>query len=106
MTGFIDVLITCPDRQTAETIARACVEERLAACASIGGVITSIYRWKGAIEEAGEIPLFLKTRASLFERLTARAKGLHPYEVPCIVATALARIEPCYAAWLDEETKG
>lgn len=106
MTEFIDVLITCPDRQTAETVARACVEERLAACANIGGAITSVYRWKGAIEQAEEIPLFLKTRAALFEILSARVKALHPYEVPCIVASNLAQVDPAYAAWLDEEAKG
>jgi periplasmic divalent cation tolerance protein len=103
---FIDVLITCPDRAAAEAIARACIEARLAACASIGGEITSIYRWKGAIEHAGEVTLFLKTRAQLFDRLAARAKSLHPYEVPCIVAMELCDLDPAYAKWLEEETEG
>jgi periplasmic divalent cation tolerance protein len=101
---FIDVLITCPDRAVAETIARACIDERLAACANIGGEIASIYRWKGAIEQANEIPLLLKTRTSLFDRLSARAKALHPYEVPCIVATEFFALDVAYAAWLEQET--
>jgi len=103
---FIDVLVTCPDRATAETIARACIDERLAACANIGGEIASIYRWKGAIEQSAEIPLLLKTRASLFDRLSARVKALHPYEVPCIVATEFVALDSAYAAWLEEETGG
>jgi periplasmic divalent cation tolerance protein len=106
MADFIDVLITCPDRRTAETIARACVEERLAACANISGPIASVYRWKGAMEEAEEVPLFLKTRRSLFETLSARVKGLHPYEVPCIVAMDLTLVDPVYADWLRAETGG
>jgi len=106
MTQFIDVLITCPDRACAESIARACVEARLAACANIGGEIASIYRWKGAIEQAGEVPLFLKTRAQLFEKLATRVKSLHPYEVPCIVATELSYLDPAYAKWLEEGTEG
>jgi periplasmic divalent cation tolerance protein len=101
---FIDVLITCPDRQTASRIARVCVDERLAACANIGEAIESIYRWKYQIEEAMEFPLHLKTRASLFDKLSERAKAEHPYEVPCIVATELIAIEPAYAAWLEAET--
>jgi periplasmic divalent cation tolerance protein len=104
MTQFIDVLVTCPDRDAAEAIARACVGERLAACANIGGEVASIYRWKGAIEQAGEIPLFLKTRASMFEKLAARIRSLHPYEVPCIVAMELAHLDPAYVKWLEEET--
>jgi periplasmic divalent cation tolerance protein len=105
MNRFIDVLVTCPDRAVAEAIARACVEARLAACANIGGEIASIYRWKGAIEQAGEVPLFLKTRAQLFEKLAARVKSLHPYEVPCVVATELTHLDPAYAKWLEDETE-
>ncbi|HVY87945.1 MAG TPA: divalent-cation tolerance protein CutA [Hyphomonadaceae bacterium] len=101
---FIDVLITCPDRASAEAIARACVEERLAACANIGGDVTSIYRWHGAIERAGEVALYLKTRASLFDRLADRVKQLHPYDVPCIIAMELWKLDAAYAAWLEAET--
>ena len=101
---FIDILITCPDRQTASRIARICVDERLAACANIGEAIESIYRREGQIEEAMEFPLLLKTRAELFDRLAARVKAEHPYEVPCIMATELVAVDPAYAAWLEAET--
>lgn len=101
---FIDVLVTCPSRASAETIARVVVQERLAACANIGAGINSIYRWKGAIEESDEIPLFLKTRADLFERLAARVKEMHDYDIPCIIATELTAVDPSYAKWLEGET--
>jgi periplasmic divalent cation tolerance protein len=101
---FIDVLITCPDRSSADAIARSLVEARLAACVNIGAGVASVYRWKGAIEEAEEVPLQAKTRAALFERLTAHVKAMHPYDVPCIVATEFVAIAPDYAAWLEAET--
>jgi periplasmic divalent cation tolerance protein len=102
---FIDVLVTCPSRASAETIARVVVQERLAACANIGSGINSIYRWNGAIEETDEVPLLLKTRADLFDRLAGRVKEMHDYVVPCIIATTLTAIDPAYAKWLEEETK-
>lgn len=101
---FIDVMVTCPDRDGALAIARAVVAERLAACANIGGEVTSIYRWKGAIEEAVETTLVIKSRASLFEALAARVRALHSYETPCIIATELVALDPDYAAWLEAET--
>lgn len=101
---FIDVLITCPDRVCADQIARSLVQERLAACVNIGAGVTSIYRWKDAVEQADEIPLLAKTRASVFERLCANVKAMHPYEVPCIIATEFVAIAPEYAAWLEAET--
>lgn len=101
---YIDVLVTCPDSAAAETIARACVGERLAACANIGAGISSIYSWKGQVEQADEVPLMLKTRAALFDALGARIRALHPYEVPCIIATELVAVDAAYAAWLEEAT--
>lgn len=103
--AFIDVLVTCPDRATAEAIGQACVEDRLAGCANILGQATSIYRWLGEIERAEEQVVLLKTRASLFERLAARVKALHPYETPAIVAMQVAAMEKDYAEWLKSVTE-
>jgi periplasmic divalent cation tolerance protein len=102
---LIDVWVNCPDRETAERIADACVEDRLAACANIFAPISSVYRWKGTIERADEVPLLLKTRAALFDALSARVKALHPYEVPSIVAADLPLVEKDYAEWLLQETR-
>jgi len=102
---FIDVWINCPDRATAEAIAAALVAERLAACANILAPVSSTYRWKGAVERAEEVPLLLKSRASLFATLSRRVKALHPYEVPSIVATGLPLVEEDYAGWLAAETE-
>lgn len=101
---FIDVMVTCPNRACALTIARDLVSERLAACANIGGDITSVYRWQGAIEEATEVTLLLKTRAGLFDQVASRVRALHPYDTPCIIATEIVAIDPDYAAWLEAET--
>ena len=102
---FLDVWVNCPDQGTAEQIASTCLNERLAACANVLAAVDSVYWWKGKLETAREVPLVLKTRASLFEPLSALVRRCHPYEVPSIVATELPRIEPTYAAWLAAETR-
>jgi len=62
------VLTTCPDAACAERIARALVEEELAACVNILPPMRSIYRWKGKIEDATEQLLVIK---SVLERFPA-----------------------------------
>jgi periplasmic divalent cation tolerance protein len=102
---FIDVWINCPDRPTAERIATAVIEQRLAACANILAPVASLYHWKGSVERAEEIPLVLKSRAALFEDLCATVRGMHPYELPSIVAMELSLVDTGYARWLSDETR-
>ena len=104
MSPSLSIYITTPSREMAEKIARALVEERLAACVNIIPGVRSIYRWKGNVEAASEVVLIAKTRADLFARLEKRVKELHSYEVPCIVAWPIAAGHQPYLDWLEKET--
>jgi periplasmic divalent cation tolerance protein len=74
--------VTAGSRDEALTIGRTIVQERLAACANVLDGMTSIYWWQGALEQAGEAVLILKTRAELVERLTMRIQRAAPLRVP------------------------
>jgi periplasmic divalent cation tolerance protein len=97
--------ITVPSRNEALAIGRTVVEERLAACANVLDGVSSIYWWQGALEQAGEAALILKTRAELVERLTGRIRELHSYECPCVVALPIAAGNPDYLDWIANETE-
>ena len=101
---FVFAYITAGSRDEARRIGRALVEERLAACANILDGMTSIYRWQGAVEEASEAVLIAKTRAELFDRLAARVRELHSYDVPCVVELKVGRGNPAYLDWLRDGT--
>lgn len=98
------VYVTASSRDEALKIARATVEERLAACANVLAPITSIYWWEGKVQEEGEVSFILKTRADLVAALTQRIKALHSYTCPCVVALPIAGGNPDFLAWIDTET--
>ena len=100
----IDVWINCPDADVANDIASTLITERLAACANLFSPVSSIYRWKGAIERDKEVPLLVKTRTELFGRVTERVRELHPYDTPAIVGVPVELIDRDYARWVLEET--
>ena len=100
---LVEIVINCPDRDTATRIAERLVEARLAACANIGSGIDSIYRWRGAVERAAEVPLRVKTRAGHFDAVAAQAAALHPWEEPAITAVAFVAT-PSYRDWVLAET--
>lgn len=97
------VLTTLPADADAASLARTLVGERLAACVNVLPPMTSVYRWKGQVEQDREQQLVIKTTAGGVAALAARLRELHPYELPEFVvldATAGA----AYAAWLREST--
>lgn len=97
-------LTTCRDRRQASAIAKALVAERLAACVNIVPNVSSVYSWKGKIEEGREVLLVIKSRASLSKRLAARIRALHSYEVPEVVTLKIASGNPDYLRWIREST--
>ena len=98
------VLTNLPDREAAVKLAHGLVERRLAACVNVLAACTSIYRWKGAIENAQEVPVLIKTRSALYDELEAAINDLHPYEVPEIIAVPVVRGLAEYLAWVGEGT--
>jgi len=87
-----------------EGIGRNIVERRLASCAQISGPIRSTYWWKGKIEEATEWVCTIKTTSALYARVEDTIKGLHPYELPEIIAINVEKTLPAYADWVRAET--
>jgi periplasmic divalent cation tolerance protein len=86
----------------AERVGRTVVDEKLAACINILAPCRSIYRWKGAIETAEEVPAILKTDSGKVKELIERIAALHSYDTPCIVAWPVEAVLPRYAGWVDE----
>lgn len=99
------VFCTASSRDEAETIARAMVEERLAACANIVPSVTSIFRWEGRIEMEAEVLIIMKTRRRQLDRLVERVKDLHSYEVPEIIALPVVGGSDAYLEWVRLETE-
>lgn len=98
------VLTNLPDRDSALALARALVQRRLAACVNVLGACASVYRWNGDIEEATEVPVLVKTRATRYAELEAAIRELHPYELPEVIAVPIVRGLPEYLDWVAEET--
>lgn len=98
------VLSNLPDRAAAEKLARLLVESRLAACVNVLAPCASVYRWRGAVEEATEVPVLIKTTARRYAELESAVRAHHPYELPEIVAVPVVRGLPGYLAWVAGET--
>ena len=94
------VLVTAPDPEVAAQLARRLVEEGLAACVNLVPGVRSIYRWQGALQEDAEVLLIAKTPAARVDALVTRVHALHPYELPEVIALAVAAGNEPYLDWV------
>jgi periplasmic divalent cation tolerance protein len=106
MTNKIVVLVTCGSVKEGRKIARALVEQRIAACANIVTTpVHSIYRWKGRVETAREFLLIIKTTQARFAKLKAEVKRRHSYNVPEIIALPIALGASNYLRWISDSVQ-
>jgi len=98
------VLITAPNVECADTLARALVEERLAACVNVVPGIHSLYRWEGEVQNDPEVLLIAKTCADRCSALAARVKELHPYDVPEVLDLPAVSGSRAYLDWVRTES--
>jgi len=98
-------LATCPDAASAERIATALVEERLAACVNVLAGVRSTYRWRGEVRCDDEVLLVIKTTGERLDALRERLPQLHPYELPELVAVEATGGLPAYLDWIATETR-
>jgi periplasmic divalent cation tolerance protein len=102
VSGGLRILVSTAPPDVAPGLARALVEERLAACVNVVPGVRSVYSWKGETRDDAESILLIKTTAERAPALARRLGELHPYEVPELVAIELADGEgnPEYLAWV------
>ena len=105
MTDKIVVLSTCATKKDAEKLARALLEERLAACVTVIPRTRSFYRWKGAIEVADEFLLVIKSSRELFAAISSALEKIHPSEVPEVLALPVVEGAANYLNWLQANVR-
>lgn len=99
------VLITAPNAETGEVLAREMVEERLAACGSVVPGLVSVYWWEDEVQRDKEALVILKTTRDAVPLLEERVTDLHPYEVPEFLVLRVDAVHEPYARWIGIETR-
>ena len=97
------VVSSLPNMQAAKDLARALVEENLAACVQLMDGLQSVYRWEGKVCEEHEVLLSAKTSASKWLEISSFIQAQHPYDLPEILAFSPEQYSQQYGAWVQTE---
>ena len=104
MSETLVVLTNLPDDASARALATRLVESGLAACVNVLSPCRSVYRWQGAVEDAVEVPLVIKTTRARYAELECAIVDAHPFDVPEIIALPVTQGLPAYLDWIAAET--
>jgi len=99
----IIIVSTYPDKKSISKISKELINNKIAACVNISK-ISSIYSWKGKIEETSEYLALFKTTNKNKKILKKKIKASHPYEVPEIAEISIKSINQSYLNWLIHST--
>lgn len=103
--AIVFILTTLGEDADAAAFARTLVEEKLAACVSVLPPMTSIYRWKGTIEQAREQQLLIKTTPGHVSAVQQRFQTLHPYELAEFVVIRPEDVGRIYGDWVIDSVQ-
>ncbi|MFQ5681301.1 MAG: divalent-cation tolerance protein CutA [Candidatus Omnitrophota bacterium] len=98
---YIVVLVAARGEEEAERIAKALLEQRLAACVNIVCGAKSLFWWQGKIDKASEALLLIKTKRGCFDKLQDAVRKVHSYDLPEIIALPIVAGEKGYLEWVD-----
>ena len=105
MSGARVVLVTAPSPDAGAALGRVLVDERLAACVNILASMTSVYRWKGQVEQDREQQIVIKTTSERLAALEARVRQLHSYELPEFLVLSAEGGSAAYLAWVEDAVR-
>lgn len=101
---YVVVLTTIGTDVNPATLAMRLVEERLAACVNVLPEMDSFFRWRGAVEQAQERQLVIKTTAARLADLEARLHAMHPYDLPEFLVVPVRQGSEAYLRWIRDST--
>jgi periplasmic divalent cation tolerance protein len=100
---LVVIISTYPDKKSISKIANQLVKNKTVACVNISK-ISSIYFWKGKIENSSEYIAIFKTVPKNKSLLKKKIKETHPYDVPEIAEIDVNSINNSYLKWVIEST--
>ena len=97
--------MTAGSKTEALHIGKALVESKLVACVNIIEHMSSIYSWKGKIQEDAEVVLIAKTTDAHVPAVVEKVTSMHSYDCPCIVSLPVAGGNRAFLDWIVENVR-
>jgi len=99
------IFITTNTDKEAQDVAKALLNNKLAACVNIVPKMSSLFWWSNTLDSAQESLLIVKSKTFLLHEIVRLVKDVHSYEIPEIIALPIIGGNPDYLNWIGKEVK-
>ncbi len=96
---MVFIYSTCKDKEQAETLAKALVQGKLAACVDMWPT-EAIYWWEGQLVRSKEVMLLVKTLEQKTADVEEFIKNNHTYKIPIVASFDVRRLNRDYKEWI------
>jgi periplasmic divalent cation tolerance protein len=97
------IYTVCADKDEANIIGRALVEQELAACTN-AWTINSVYKWEGEVHDEEEVAMIIKTRIKNVSAVFEKVKELHSYDTPALFVLPTGVVDQSYLEWVRDRS--
>ena len=104
MTEARVILVTFPDLEAGKKVTRELLSCGLIQCVNLVPGATSLYTWKGKVQEESEVVGIMKTTSERVDELEVAFCERHPYEVPEFLVLPVEGGSAAYLEWLAQRT--
>ncbi len=95
------IYTTFSTQKQAKEMAQILLNKNLVACVNMYAPMTSMYQWKGKVEEESEVPVIFKTTGKKIKQAVMVIEKNHPYETPCITIIKPEDTNTPFLNWVD-----
>lgn len=98
---MIIIQTTYPSLAKAKKVAKNLLAHKLAACVQFSK-ITSVYSWKGELQNNKEVLVSIKTLDDFYEPVKKLILATHDYKTPELIVLKVEKASEEYSDWVNE----
>lgn len=106
MSDLILVYTTWESMKQAKKAGKHLLNKKLCGCVNIIPEVNPMFFWppkSGTIDESNEVVMIIKTLKDKYQELEREIYKIHTFDVPCIIALPVYKVNKDYYEWIKGE---
>lgn len=101
MNNLVLIYTTFSSIEEAKSISEKLLSEKLVACVNIFPEVSSLYLWKGKINNSCEVVTIMKSIRDKIDKIMEKIEAMHSYSQPTIAVVPIEKANKSFTNWAN-----